>query len=322
MAKSLDGVLVKLNRPGAEGANDNIDERKEASDFCILRRNITVPKSDGSNIVYLPTPAELEEARTACRGLRNLWRLSDPNRLDQLERKSLSAFSFGTNEFLLPPTLATQVLSCLTDPSDITSLTNTVNISSSSIRFLIDNQRISVASWACESSCFANNPQPDLQAGLGEMEIKPESLRFIVCANNDLLADSAFNIESWILRKVSDAVRVTMNNVVVAGDGVGKPMGFLSPAAGIPILDTSPSTPAGQITWQDLVSLKYDLPMQWHTSGAYFMNQRTWALLATMSDALGRPLFAPSPIQNQVGLMLNGSPVVITTQMLKTGLPG
>jgi HK97 family phage major capsid protein len=77
-----------------------------------------------------------------------------------------------------------------------------------------------------------------MQAGLGEMEIKPESLRFIVCANNDLLQDSAFNIENWVLRKVSDAVRVTISNSIVAGDGLGKPMGFLNPAAGIPILDT------------------------------------------------------------------------------------
>jgi len=48
-----------------------------------------------------------------------------------------------------------------------------------------------VAGWTCEASCFANNPQPDLQDGLGELEIKAETLRYIVCASNDLLADYA-----------------------------------------------------------------------------------------------------------------------------------
>jgi HK97 family phage major capsid protein len=33
-----------------------------------------------------------------------------------------------------------------------------------------------------------------------------------------------------------------------------------------------------------------------------------------MSDGIGRPLFAPSPIQNEVGFQLNGSPVHIITQ--------
>src|SRR5262252_877737 len=42
------------------------------------------------------------------------------------------------------------------------------------------------AAWACESSCFANNPQPDVTEGLGELEIKTESLRFVVCVGNDL----------------------------------------------------------------------------------------------------------------------------------------
>jgi len=85
--------------------------------------------------------------------------------------------------------------------------------------------------------------------------------------------------------------------------------------AGIPILDTSVNTPPGQITWQDLVMLKWDVPMQWHGEGTYVMNQRTWALLATMTDAIGRPLFTPSPIQDQPGFLLNGSPVTIVTQM-------
>jgi hypothetical protein len=58
-------------------------------------------------------------------------------------------------------------------------------------RFLVDNVRTDVAGWTCEASCFANNPQPDLQDGLGELEIKAETLRYIVCASNDLLADYA-----------------------------------------------------------------------------------------------------------------------------------
>jgi copper(I)-binding protein len=36
-----------------------------------------------------------------------------------------------------------------------------------------------LGAWACESSCFANNPTPDLQAGLGELEIKAETIRIV-----------------------------------------------------------------------------------------------------------------------------------------------
>jgi len=315
---SINELYKKVQRPGPAEftANDNNADliRKDAIGLCHIRRALQVPKNDGMT-TYEPSPAEIDDAQNYRRSLLGLWRHGDPNRLEQNIRKSLTSFSLGTNEFIMPPTLAAQTLSCLVDPTDLAGLVNVVNISSPSIRFFIDNVRLNVAAWACEANCFSNNPQPDLQAGLGEMEIKAESLRYIVCVGGDLLQDSAFNIEAWILRKVSDAFRMSISNSIIAGDGLGRPLGLLNPNAGIPILDTSPATPAGQISWQDLVALKWDVPVQWHNEGAYLLNQRTWALLATMSDAIGRPLFAPSPIQNQVGFMLNGSPVHIVSQM-------
>ena len=90
---------------------------------------------------------------------------------------------------------------------------------------MIDNVRMQIAAWACEASCFANNPQPDLTEGLGEMEIKAESLRYIVCAGQDSLADSSFPLEQWIRRKISDGFRHTIFDTIIAGDGIGKPLG-------------------------------------------------------------------------------------------------
>jgi HK97 family phage major capsid protein len=89
---------------------------------------------------------------------------------------------------------------------------------------------------------------------------------------------------------------------------------LLYPSSGIPILDTSVNTPPEQFTWQDLIMLKFDLPVQWHAGASYLMNQRTAALMLTMSDALGRPLMIPSPTAGG-GFMINGSPVVLASQM-------
>jgi hypothetical protein len=107
----------------------------------------------------------------------------------------------------------------------------------------IDNARMAVGGWACEAGCFANNPQPDLSEGLGTLEIKAESMRYVVCATSDLLQDAAFNVESWLLDKVSEGFRMTLNAAILLGDGVGKPLGLLNPPSGIPICDVSASTP-------------------------------------------------------------------------------
>jgi len=270
---------------------------------------------------FTPTEDQIKQAIAYRKALTAAFNSLDHKTLPEDIQKSLSAFAFGSNGFIMPPEMSNRVVSCVVDPTDLAGLMSSMNISSPSVKFLIDNQRMAVAGWACEASCFHNNPQPDLQDGLGEMEIKPETLRYIVCASRDLLEDAAINVESWILGKVSTGMRATINNTIITGDGIGKPMGILSPNSGIPILDTSAITPAGQITWQDLVMLKWDLPMEWQGECSYLMNQRTWALLSTMSDAIGRPLFTPNPIQGQAAFLLNGSPVNIATQMPDV-LPG
>jgi hypothetical protein len=78
---------------------------------------------------------------------------------------------------------------------------------------------------------------------------------------------------------------------------------------------TAAPTPAGQFTWQDLVALRFAVPMQfWDPAGAYLMNQKTAGLLFTMSDANGRPIMIPS-MQNPLVFTLLGSPLRIATQM-------
>jgi hypothetical protein len=120
--------------------------------------------------------------------------------------------------------MSDRVLSCIVDPTDLSGSVDSITISGPSIRFLIDNARMMLASWSCEANCFANNPQPDLQEGLGELNIKSESLRYVVCATSDLLADASMNVEAWILDKVSRGMRATINAAILLGDGAGKPL--------------------------------------------------------------------------------------------------
>jgi hypothetical protein len=44
-------------------------------------------------------------------------------------------------------------LSCLVDPSDLSGLVDNQAISGSSLKFFIDNARMTVGGWACEANC-------------------------------------------------------------------------------------------------------------------------------------------------------------------------
>jgi HK97 family phage major capsid protein len=311
----VDRLALRVNRPGHDSFGDDAD-RKAAIGLLKLKHDLKIPKHDAQH-PFVASEDAITEAKTHIEAIKALMHSADVGRLPEAMRKALSSFSFGSNGFILPVELANRILSCVVSPTDITSLFDSVTISGSSIKFLVDRGDIDNAAWACQSNCFANNPTgTDLASLLGELEIKPEPLRYIACATSDLLEDSGFDIESWLLGKVSRAFRNTVSEAVMIGSGVGMPIGILNPAAGIPICDTAAPTPAGQFTWQDLVMLRFQVPMQfWDpTTSGYLMNQNTAGLLFTMSDANGRPILVPS-LQDPLVFTLLGSPLKIATQM-------
>ncbi|WP_338830238.1 phage major capsid protein [Bradyrhizobium sp. 27S5] len=310
----IDRLALRINRPGQESFGDDAN-RKAAIGLLKLKHNLKIPKHDVQH-PFVASEDQIAEATTHIEAIKALMHSADVGRLPEAMRKALSSFSFGSNGFILPVELSDRILSCVVSPTDITSLFDSVTISGSSIKFLVDRGDIDNAAWACQSACFANSPTGvDLAALLGELEIKPEPLRYIACATSDLLEDSGFNIENWLLGKVGRAFRNTVSEAVMIGSGIGMPQGILLPSSGIPICDTAAATPANQFTWQDLVMLKFAIPVQyWDANAAYLMNQRTAGLMFTLSDANGRPIMMQSP-QDPLTFNLLGSPVKIATQM-------
>jgi len=241
-----------------------------------------------------------------------LLRHGDLQRLDPLEQKSLSSFSFSNAGWVVPPVVSAQILSCLTEPADFLSVFGQEQISSGSIQVPLDSSELEGAAWGCETDCMG--PTATINAP-GMIEIKPESLRSRVCSTSDLVQDASFNIEQWIMRKAERAMRLKIAAAVIFGDGIGRPLGILDSKSGIPVCDTAASTPADQFSWQDLVQLKWQIDAQWAARGTFLMNQTTFALVLTMSDAMGRPIWSPMPEQSGMGLTIAGSPVRIVPNM-------
>lgn len=314
---TINEMVKKMNRPQGGDASSEEVEIKAARGLLELKHQMAHTKRD-PDFPFAPKDGDIEEARIAVKTLRRVMHMAnldhDLQRLSDVERKALSSFNFGSNGFILAPEMASTVLSCLEDITDIPGLMQNMSISGPSVKFLVDNVRLDQAAWACESECFANNPKANLNEGLGELEIKPETLRYIVCATRDILEDASVNIEQWMLGKVNFAFRNTLSTAIMTGDGNGKPMGILNPRSGIPACLTGEGTPAGTFTWQDLIMLKWQVAMQYHSGGRYLMNQNTFGLTLTMADANNRPLMIASPTDNGQ-FLLNGSPVNIATQM-------
>ena len=141
-------------------------------------------------------------------------------------------------------------------------------------------------------------------------------MRFVVCSTRDLIEDASLDVENWLFGKISEGMNALINEALIIGDGVGRPLGLLNPAGGIPVCEVSASTPPGQYSWQDLIMLAMEIPAQWQANASFLMNQRTAALLLTMSDGTGRPMLGSvQGLHDGPRWSLLGFPIHIASQM-------
>jgi len=146
---------------------------------------------------------------TARRAPKNLFRVGDP-----AARRSASdqvaVVVCVRLEFFFACADA-RVVSCIHDPTDVAGLMGNMTISGPSVRFLI------VRAWRTRHG--RARPRASqmtrfliCRKGLGELEIKPETLRFLVCTTRDFVADSSINVENWVITKASEGFRRTTSN--------------------------------------------------------------------------------------------------------------
>jgi HK97 family phage major capsid protein len=101
------------------------------------------------------------------------------------------------------------------------------------LEFLVDNVIWDRAAWACETNCWVNHPNQNPAEGLGELEIKPETLRFAICWTRDVLENAEINIEQWLTAKAARAFSIMISGAVLNGTGRGMPLGILRGGFGV-----------------------------------------------------------------------------------------
>lgn len=318
LEESVNETYKILRRPGPPeggyyGGSDL--ELRSAEEMCVLRYEERNPKYEHDRPAYAPNMGEIDDAKRATRAMRGFLRHGKLDLIADEDKRSLSAFSFGSSGWIMPPQWSTRILSCLQDKTNVASLMGQTTISSGSIKFPVDNVDLEdAAAFACETECAVNQPMPDL-SGLGELEIKADEIRARACATQTMLEDVSFPLETWMIDKFQRAFANRISRAIINGTGINMPMGILNPQSGIPICDTAPGSPEGQFSWQDLVLLLYQLPEQWQPNAVYFMNGRTLGLVMTMSDAAGRPIWSMMPTGDHLGLTVAGKRVQIVSQL-------
>jgi hypothetical protein len=100
---SLDELYKRAGRLGLGGFSEDA-ERKAAIGLLELKHALKIPKRDAQH-PFVASEDQIAEAKTHIDAIRALMHTTDIGSLPDIQRKALSAFSFGSNGFILPPTM-------------------------------------------------------------------------------------------------------------------------------------------------------------------------------------------------------------------------
>lgn len=194
-----------------------------------------------------------------------------------------------------------------------------VQVEASSFEVLVDRGEVG-SGWITEASDIDETGT----AVIERVSIPLHELNAMPKASQRLLDDSAFDIEGWLAGRIAERFARAEAEAFVAGNGSGKPTGFLNytkvalaawtwgQIAYVPTgaaADFSTTKPADAI-----VDLVYSLGAQYRANASFVMNSKTAGAVRKMRDNDGRFLWSDGLAAGEPARLM-GYPVLIAENM-------
>ena len=279
LEKKLSDVEKVASRKAAEKAKDDVDIEFKAAQFADI-----VSKKRGRQI-----DVDVELYTTYNKALIKYMR-EGQDALDMDERKALSVGSDPDGGFTVTPDISGRIVEKMFETSPMRQVAAVQAINSDALEGLYDLDEAS-SGWVSEQGARTETDTPEL----GKWGIPTHEQYAMPTATQKLLDDSGVNIEQWLAGKVQDKFARTENAAFVNGDGVGKPRGFLTYAAGTTLPGTIQQFPTGasgafEATGSGgdvFFDLVYGMKAAYRSGGRWAMNRSTLAEVRKIKDSDG-----------------------------------
>ena len=126
-------------------------------------------------------------------------------------------------------------------------------------------------------------------ATFSQLSLDAHKLHVAVKVTEELLYDSAFDLESYILTQFGRALANAEEDAFLNGDGTNKPLGLFAETGGGAVSKTVAAVGA-----DDVIDLIYSLGRPYRKSASFIMNDKTIAGLRLLKDNNGQYLWQPS----------------------------
>jgi|AntRauTorcE11897_2_1112592.scaffolds.fasta_scaffold01057_13 HK97 family phage major capsid protein len=242
------------------------------------------------------------------KSLRNYIRRNNAG-ADIEETKALSAGSDPDGGYWVTPDISGRITGLVYESSPMRQVANVVTIGTDTLEG-ISHIGEAGAGWVGETDARPETDSPLIdQWSIGVHELYAEPR-----ATQRLLDDAMFNVDEWLAGKIAERLARLENTAFVTGNGVGKPKGFLTYAAGTPsaanfdVIEQLNSGAAGGFAAADpgdaLINMIFSLKASYRDNAAFMMKRSTLAEVRKLKDADGNYLWTPDFQMKQGGTLL------------------
>jgi len=205
-------------------------------------------------------------------------------RKNPLIHNVLSTTPGANGGFLVPEEFERQILDGLKEQNVMRQLCKVITT---------DNDRKipvaashTVATWTAENAAYTeSNPTFD------QLQIDAYKLTDLVKVSNELLEDSAFDLESYIAKEIAYAFGIAEEQAFCVGTGTTQPTGLFTANGGTVGVTAASAT---AVTTDEIISLIYALKAPYRKGAKFLMNDATVSAIRKLKDSNGQYLWQPS----------------------------
>ena len=266
-----------LNQPGSMGGGWNIPKSSVVADAKNIRA----------------TDEYRQAALTAIRT--KFHRISN----------DLSGNTDQSGGFLIPTEWDTRLIQTLQDECVMRSLGTSITTSG--------EHKINIAATKPAATWVAEGGTLNFGNGtFNQVSLDAHKVHVGILVTEELLADNAFNLESYILEQFGLAIANAEEDAFINGTGTGQPTGFLTTLAA----DTNAfiQTKGADISADDVLDLVYSLPRPYRKKAAFLVNDATMAKIRKFKDSTQNYLWTPSFTAGEADRLL-GYPIYTSAYM-------
>jgi HK97 family phage major capsid protein len=137
----------------------------------------------------------------------------------------------------------------------------------------------------------------------------------LVLVSNQLLQDSAFDLNGWLAGKLGTRIARAVNTYCTVGTGASQPTGVVTGATlGYTNGGSTTSGETTSILTDDLIELEHSVDPAYRRNARYMMADAALKTIKKLKDAVGRPLWLPGLAVKEPDT-INGYPYTINQDM-------